>query len=106
MNVIKSKQFYVILSLVCAVAMLLMSTTFQSMAYWGEGLTWFWVGVSCTYLLWLMGIVFLAVAITKRTDLNPKLSIGVSIMGIVSFILLLCGFGWTTFIIIFGLSGL
>lgn len=105
-NILKSKQFYVILSLVCAITMFLMSSAFQNMAYWGKGLTWYWIGVSFTYLLWLMGIIFLVIAITRESNKNGKLLFSLSIVGIGSFIILILGFCWTTFVIIAGLSGI
>lgn len=83
-----------------------MSSAFQSMAYWDEGFTWYWIGVAFTYFLWLMGIVFLVVAITRKANMKGKLILSLSILGISSFFLLIIGFCWTTFIIIAGLSGI
>ncbi len=45
MNLIKTKQFFVLLSLLCAIGVFLMSGPFQSMAYWGNDFTWYWIGV-------------------------------------------------------------
>lgn len=94
-----SKNLYIFLSLLCAVSVFLMSSVFQSMAHWGEGTIWYWVGVTITCLIWLLGIIFLVVA--KKSRAKSK-----SIMGIVSFIILICGFFWTVFIIMAGLSGM
>ena len=105
-NFLKSQRFYVLVSLLCAVSMFVMSNVFQSMAYWGEGLTWYWVGVSFTYLIWLIGIVLLVLARTRKTTAKGKLIVGLPIMGIATFILLICGCLWTTFVIIAGLSGI
>jgi len=106
MNFIKTKQFFVLLSLLCAIGVFLMSGPFQSMAYWGNDLTWYWVGVTFTYFLWLMGIVFLVIAITRKANAKGKLIFGLPILGIASFVLLIFGFLWTTFVIIAGLSGI
>jgi len=106
MNFIKTKQFFVFLSLLCAIGVFLMSGPFQSMAYWGNDLTWYWVGVAFTYFLWLMGIVFLVVAITRKANLKGRLIFGLSMLGIATFFLLICGFLWTTFVIIAGMSGI
>jgi len=53
-----------------------------------------------------MGIVFLVIAITRKANVKGKLTFGLSILGIASFILLIFGFLWTTFVIIAGLSGI
>lgn len=106
MNIVKTKQFYVLLSLLCAIGVFLMSSIFQDMAYWGSGLTWFWIGVSFTYLLWLMGIVFFTVAVTRKTKIKGKLLVDLSIIRITTLILLIFGFLWTTFVIIAGMSGI
>lgn len=106
MSLIKSKQLYVFLSVICAVGVFLMSDAFQRMAYWGEDFTWYWIGVGVTYFIWLMGIIFLAIAITRKSNTKGKLIFGISILGVGSFIVLICGFLWTTFVIIAGLSGI
>ncbi len=104
------KQIYVFLSLLCAVAVFIMSSVFQSMATWGEGFAWYWIGVIFTYFIWLLGIIFLVIArkinITSKSYAEGKLLFGLPVMGIVSFIILICGVLWTTFIIIAGLSGI
>jgi hypothetical protein len=105
-NLIKTKQFFVFLSLLCAIGVFLMSSAFQSMAYLGNDLTWYWVGVTITYFFGLMGIVFLVVAITRKAKVKGKLIFGLSILGIAIFIILICGFLWTTFVIIAGMSGM
>jgi len=104
MNLIKTKQFFVFLSLLCAISVFLMTGLFQSMAYWGSDFTWYWIGVAFTYFLWLMGIVFLVVAITRKAKVKGKLIFGLSILGIATFILLVFGFIWTTFVIIAGMG--
>ena len=106
MSFFKTKQFFVILSLLCAIGVFLMSGPFQSMAYWGNDFTWYWIGVAFTYFLWLMGIVFLVVAITRKTTVNGKSMFGLTMLRIATFILLICGFLWTTFVIIAGMSGI
>ncbi|TQS70635.1 hypothetical protein DX933_17910 [Ornithinibacillus gellani] len=106
MDFIKTKKFYTFLSLLCAIGVFLMSGPFQSMAYWGSDMTWYWVGVSFTYFLWLMGIVFLVLAITKKEHMKGKLTFGLTIAQVTTVILLISGFLWTTFVIIAGMSGM
>lgn len=106
MHLIKTKQFLVYLSLLCAIGVFLMSSAFQSMAYWGNDLTWYWIGAVSTYFLWLIGIVFLGIAMTRKTKVKGKLKGGLQIVGIVTFIILIFGFLWTTFVIIAGMSGI
>ncbi|MBF4502170.1 hypothetical protein IRY55_12445 [Savagea sp. SN6] len=105
MTLIK-KESFVFLSLLCAIGVFLMSSAFQSMAYWGNDSTWYWVGVVLTYFLGLIGIVFLVLAIKRKTIENREPAFGMSIFRIVTFILLICGLLWTTFIIIAGNSGI
>lgn len=105
MNLKISKQIYVLLSLLCAIVVFLMSSGFQSMAHWGEGLTWYWVGVAFTYFIWLLGIIFLITA-ARKSNVKGTLIFGLPIMGIASFVILILGFCWTSFIIMAGLSGM
>lgn len=103
MNLIKTNQFYIVLSLICAICVFPMSTLFQTMAYWGNNLIWYWVGVVLTYAIWLIGVTFIFLIFTKKSgDYNVL----VASLSIVSGILLVLGFLWTTFIIIAGMSGL
>ncbi|MBR7796073.1 hypothetical protein GT022_08430 [Agaribacter marinus] len=99
------KKLYVSLSVLCAVSVFIMSSVFQSMAHWGKGLTWYWVGVTFTCFIWLLGIIFLVIA-TRKSNVKEKSIFGLSIMGIVSFIMLICGFCWVAFVIMAGLSGM
>lgn len=94
------------LSLLCAIGVFLMSNVFQSMAYWGNDFTWYWAGVIFTYFLGLMGIVFLVFAIKRKARGNRESRFGLLMFGIVTSIILICGFLWTTFIIIAGMSGI
>lgn len=103
MNLIKRKLLSIFLSLLCAIAVFMMNDLFQEMAYWGNNLTWYWVGVSCTYIVWLIGVSFLVRAFTKRTGRHTLLTLSLSI---VTSSLLVLGFLWTTFVIIAGLSGM
>ena len=94
------------MSLVCAIGVFYLSIKFQKMAYWGNGLTWFWVGVTCTYLIGLLGIVFFALSFKKREGDQkyfPSLLISLRTLAILA---LGIGFLWTTFVIIAGMSGM
>jgi multisubunit Na+/H+ antiporter MnhG subunit len=98
------KRIYVFLSLLCAVGVFIMSSVFQNMVNWGEGLTWYWIGVTFTYFIWLLGIILLV--ITRKSNWEGKLLFGLPVLWITSFIILIFGFFWTTFIIMAGLSGM
>ena len=95
-GVIKEKH-YIVISLFCAIIVFWLSMAFQKMAYWGNGLFWYWVGVAITALIWLTGKVFLVRAVRSN-----KLSFIYLIGYIVSSALLLIGFLWVIFIIAMG----
>ncbi|MCC5894137.1 MAG: hypothetical protein JJU16_01615 [Alkalibacterium sp.] len=99
MNKRLKEGHYLPLSLLSAVSVYLFSMIFQEMAYWGQGLLWFWVGVLITYLVWFLGLVFLIMAI-RKIKMNTVYLIGYAISGC----LLMTGFMWVSFIIIMGLG--
>jgi len=103
---VNKSQIHVCLSLLCAIGVFGMSSAFQDMAYWGEGLTWYWVGVALTYLIGVLGIVFLVIASIRNTAVKGKPIFRLSVIGTASFMMLLCGFCWTTFVIIARQSGM
>jgi len=94
-------------SLLCAVGVFYLSIKFQEMAYWGDGLTWYWVGVTFTYLIGLLGVMFSILSLKKR-DGNKKgfLSYSINLFRPLSILALGMGFLWTTFVIIAGMSGM
>lgn len=98
------KGFYTLLSLICAAGVFYFSYVFQVMAYWGKGLTWYWIGVVFTYLIGLFGVMFIILSSKKRDggkeNSFPKLLRALSISALV------VGFLWTTFVIIAGMSGM
>ncbi|QCI86600.1 hypothetical protein FE258_07835 [Vagococcus zengguangii] len=86
------------MSFICAVCVFPMSIKFQEMSYWGEGLTWFWVGVALTYITWLTGFILLIYTFVRTRTSNISVKLLVSILLLITFL-------WTTFVIIGGLSG-
>lgn len=102
----KMKQFFVFLSLLCAIGVFLMTSAFQSMAYWGNDLTWYWVGVVFTYFIWLMGTAFFFLSINRQRNEKRKLIFNLSILERITLAISICGFLWTTFVIIAGMSGI
>lgn len=104
MKINKTKRFYIFLSLICAVGVFFLSSVFQDMAYWGEGMTWYWIGVVFTYFIWLLGVIFIVLAIKSKGDDEEKIVFNLTIMEIGLALVLICGFCWTTFVIIAGLS--
>lgn len=103
MTFFKSKDWSLFLSLLCAIAVFFMNGSFQKMAYWGDDLTWYWVGVVLTSLIWLVGLFFLAYSLLKRKQSLTLLRL---ILSNLSGILLLLGLVWTIFVISLGISGL
>ncbi len=99
--------FYTIFSLLCAAGVFYLSVLFQEMAYWGKGLTWFWVGVTFTYLTGLLGVMFIILSFKKREG-NKKIffSLLLILLRTLSSLALGIGFLWTTFVIIAGMSGM
>ncbi len=105
MNFIK-KEFLTFVSLLCAIGVFGMSSAFQSMAYWGNDCTWYWIGVVLTYFLGWVGIVFLVFASKRKTKINGESKSSLSMFGIITSLVLISSFLWTTFIIIAGMSGI
>lgn len=105
MTLIK-KEPLMLLSFLSGIGVFLMSSAFQSMAYWGNDSTWYWIGASFTYFLGLVGIVLLGFSIKKEKREKGESKFSLSVFGIVTSIILFVGFLWTTFIIIAGMSGI
>lgn len=97
MNKIIKEKYYLVMSLLSAVSVYLLSSAFQIMAYWGNGLFFYWIGATLTYLVWLAGTLFLIMAI-RNNKMNYIYAIGY----VVSGLLLTIGFMWVTFIISMG----
>lgn len=99
--------FYTLISLLCAAGVFYLSILFQKMAYWGNGLTWYWVGVTFTYLIGLLGVMFIILSFKKREG-NKKtfFSFLLILLRTLSILALGIGFLWTTFVIIAGMSGM
>lgn len=93
----KANRILQILSLICAVGMFPMTSVFQSMAYWGDDFTFYWLGVGITYSFFLLGLVLLIVSHLRTYRMT--------FLSLATFKLLICGFLWTTFIILAGMSG-
>jgi len=68
----KAKRILQALSLICAVSIFPMTSVFQSMAYWGEGLTFYWLGVGLTYLLFLLGLALFIVSDLRQGNKRPR----------------------------------
>lgn len=99
--------FYTLFSLLCAVGVFYLSIKFQEMAYWGNGLTWFWLGVTITYLTGLFGVLFVILSLKIRNDnKNGFYSYSINLLRTLSILTLGMGFLWTTFLIIAGMSGM
>ena len=56
----EKKQFlYTMFGFACAAGVFYMSILFQKMAYWSEGMIWYWVGVALTYAIGIAGTVLI-----------------------------------------------
>lgn len=100
----RKRLFFNLLSLMCAAGVFYLSFAFQAMAYWSDGLTWYWIGAVFTYLAGLLGAMFAFLSLIKRGGEKP-ISV-IILLNVVSFIALGLGFVWTTFVIIAGQSGM
>ncbi len=100
----RKQLIYALLSLICAAGVFYLSYLFQEMAYWGRGLTWYWVGVVFTYLIGLLGVMFIILSLkVRKGEKETTLPI---LLSTFSAVMLVCGFLWTTFVIIAGMSGM
>ncbi|MEK4531976.1 hypothetical protein [Solibacillus sp. FSL K6-1554] len=98
---------YTLFSLLCAVGLFYLSIKFGEMAYWGNGLTWYWVGVTITYLTGILGVIFIILSLKIRDDSkNGFYSYSINLLRTLSILALGLGFLWTTFLIIAGMSGM
>lgn len=97
MNKMLNQKYYILVSFVSAVSVYLLSMAFQSMAYWGNTVMWYWVGVVITYIVWSIGIIFLIMSFR-----NNKFNLIYSISYLVAGLLLITGFIWVSFIIVMG----
>ncbi|WP_152414409.1 hypothetical protein [Halalkalibacterium ligniniphilum] len=95
---------YTILSLICAAGVFYLSYLFQEMAYWGNGLTWYWAGAVFTYLIGLLGVMFIILSSEGRKG-DKEISLPI-LLSLLSGVTLVIGFLWTTFVIIAGMSGM
>lgn len=103
MKTSKLNWYFIILSFLCAISAYPMSMIFQSMAYWGTGMIWYWIGVVITYSILLVGVYLSFKVPIKNNDKISLLRLGIRIILSTSLVL---GFLWTTFIIIAGKSGM
>lgn len=88
-------------SLVFAIISVYFELKFFEMAYWGSGLTWFWVGVSCDYICAITAIILVFV---KKKDI--KLSKIDANIRSVSISIAIINLFYSTFLVIGGLSGI
>lgn len=102
----KKQLLYTMLAFVCASGVFLMSILFQKMAYWGGGLTWYWVGVALTFAIGVAGTAFILQSLkikgSEEKTLLTTLLISLRALAILAIGL---GFLWTTFIVSAGMSG-
>ncbi|WP_091277123.1 hypothetical protein [Alteribacillus persepolensis] len=100
----RKQLIYTLSSLICALGVFYLSILFQDMAYWGKGLTWYWVGVVFAYLIGLLGVIFIILSLKKRKSYKETLF--PVLLRTLSGGTLVIGFLWTTFVIIAGMSGM
>lgn len=94
-------RFISIFSLIFAIISVYFGTKFGEMAYWGSGLTWFWIGVFCDCIF---GIIAMILVFIKKKDI--KLNEADVNIRVLSFTIAFLNICWTTFGVIAGLSGM
>ncbi len=72
----------------------LFAIVFQSMAYWGPGMRWFWVGVILAYSSMFLSVLF---AVMNRT--MAKLNDLDIFIRVLSVIVVIFSGLWTTFVV-------
>lgn len=85
-------RYISVFSIIFAITSVYFGTKFEEMAYWGSGLTWFWIGVSCDYIF---AIIAITLAFIKKRSVKLR-EIDVNIR-VLSFIIAFLNIGWTTF---------
>ncbi|AXI01384.1 hypothetical protein DV702_13090 [Sporosarcina sp. PTS2304] len=101
------KIWYTVFAFVCAAGVFLLSMLFQKMAYWGGGLTWYWLGVVAAYVTGGVGTVFILLTL-KIAEPEKKTWLSVALVSLRAVAILAIGLGflWTTFIVAAGMSGM
>jgi hypothetical protein len=93
-EILKKHFNWRILSLVFFVLGVYFSGEFQAMAYWTQGLLWYWIGAFLSYLFLILAI--LTIFFKSKSGINLR---------IISSVLVVMVACWTTFVIIAGQSG-
>jgi hypothetical protein len=99
--ILKKNRYISVFSLILVILSVYFCSKFQAMAYWGSGLTWFWIEVSCVYIcaITAIGLVFV-----KKKGI--ELSLTDKKIRVLSFTIAVLNILWTTFAIIAGFSGM
>jgi hypothetical protein len=93
-EILKKLIYWRILSLVFFILGVYFSGEFQAMAYWTQGLLWYWIGAFLSYLFLIFTI--LTIFLKSKSGI---------ILRIISTVLVVMVASWTTFVIIAGQSG-
>lgn len=100
MHKVLDKRYHLHISFLCGISVFGLSMVFQKMAYLPNiGFIGYWTGVGLTAVVWLVGSVFLFMAMSKN---RVKL---LNVLGyILSISLLISGLLWVVFVVSMGLG--
>ncbi|MGE6256970.1 DUF3902 family protein [Heyndrickxia sporothermodurans] len=97
-----------LLPLISSIIGFIISISFEGMAYWSPGMTWYWVGAYLSYIFAVLAIIFLAllgIKVTRLEQVNFVIVLKYLSSSLISIVLILVTMIWTTFIIIAWQSG-
>jgi hypothetical protein len=100
---LEKRRYLGTLPIIFTIIGFLFSYEFQSMAYWGRGLTWYWFGASLAYVFSVLSLItFIMMRFKKKIHTN-EIGFFLTVISVIVSILTIL---WTTFVIIAGMSGM
>ncbi|PID16145.1 hypothetical protein CSV63_05775 [Sporosarcina sp. P34] len=103
----KKQLVCILLAFVCAAGVFFLSDVFQSMAYLGDGLIWYWIGVVLTFVTGIVGTVFILLSLKVEGPVEKSwLTVLLISLRAVAVLAIGLGFLWTTFVVVAGMSGM
>ncbi|PIC99428.1 MULTISPECIES: hypothetical protein [unclassified Sporosarcina] len=103
----KKQLVFIMLAFICAAGVFFLSGLFQSMAYWGNGLTWYWIGVVLTFITGMVGTAFILQSLKVDAPVEKNwLTILLISLRALAVLAIGLGFLWTTFVVVAGMSGM
>ena len=103
----KKQLVFIMLAFICAAGVFFLSGLFQSMAYWGNGLTWYWIGVVLTFITGMVGTALILQSLKVDAPVEKNwLTILLISLRALAVLAIGLGFLWTTFVVVAGMSGM